>query len=76
LDITVDYRIVARRRGFENVRLQEVDADEEAVAEIREHGRARSSRPVIRATKKLAELPRGEKPPTEAAAKALQIQGR
>jgi hypothetical protein len=53
-NISFDYRIVAKRRGFESVRLQEVDADAEAVAEIREHNHARSGRPLLRVHKKLA----------------------
>lgn len=53
-NVTFDYRIVARRRGFESVRLQEVDADAEAVAAVREKNHARPGRPRINIPRKLA----------------------
>jgi hypothetical protein len=49
---------------------------ESQTVEVDAQGRARSSRPVLRATKKLAEPPRGEKSPTGAAAKAPEMQSR
>jgi hypothetical protein len=50
--ITFDYRIVAKRRGFESTRMQEVDADADTVASIREHNHSRTSRPVLHIPKK------------------------
>lgn len=60
-NISFDYRIVAKRRGFESVRLQEVDADADTVASIREHNHARPGRPKLRLPK------RGEAPKAPAA---------
>ena len=51
-NISFDYRIVARRRGYENILLQEVDADAEAIAAIREHGHPRPGRPRFNVPKK------------------------
>jgi hypothetical protein len=42
-DIAFDYRIVARRRGYETVRLRQIEADEEVVAKLRTQAAAASS---------------------------------
>jgi hypothetical protein len=42
-DIAFDYRIVARRRGYETVRLRQVEADAEVVTKLRERMAAASS---------------------------------
>ncbi len=46
-NVSFDYRIVAKRRGFETVRLQQVDADPNTVVTIRSQNHARASRPVL-----------------------------
>ncbi len=51
-NVAFDYRIVARRRGFESVRMQEVEADAETVGSIREHNHARPGQPKLRLPKK------------------------
>jgi len=42
-DVAFDYRIVARRRGYETVRLRQVEADAEVVTKLREKMAAASS---------------------------------
>jgi hypothetical protein len=44
-NVAFDYRIVARRRGYETVRLQQVEADEEVVKKLRDQASTRSSKP-------------------------------
>jgi hypothetical protein len=58
-NITFDYRIVAHRRGYENLRLQEVEADAETVAALRHHAQAAPGRPKLKVLKK----PEVPKPP-------------
>ena len=71
-NITFDFRIVARRRGFENVRLQEVDADEETVAALRKHSQATPGRPKLRLPKK-PEAPKAPPAPPEVQAAPLSM---
>jgi hypothetical protein len=52
-NISFDYRVVAKRRGYESVRLQEVDADADTVTTLRKQNHARATRPVLRVPKNL-----------------------
>ena len=51
-NIGFDYRIVARRRGYENLRLQELEADADTVAALRQHAQAAPGRPKLKLPKK------------------------
>jgi hypothetical protein len=73
-NVSFDYRIVAKRRGFENVRLQEVDADADTVATIRKQNHARSSRPMLKVPKVHARPEAPSAPPnTEAGPPATSL---
>ncbi|MGH6628243.1 MAG: hypothetical protein ACREB3_00765, partial [Burkholderiales bacterium] len=65
-DVSFDYRIVARRKGYEDVRLQLVGADAETVQEIRRQTKVRNM-PKIRMPK--AQMPALPEPPQPAAAR-------
>ena len=67
-DIAFDYRIVARRRGYETVRLRQVEADTEVVKKLRESMAAASSAksPKLVLHKEM-ERPKRPEPPKRAA---------
>jgi hypothetical protein len=67
-DIAFDYRIVARRRGYETVRLRQVEADAEVVTKLRERMAAASSAksPKLVLHKEM-ERPKRPEPPKRAA---------
>jgi hypothetical protein len=66
-NVAFDYRIVARRRGYETVRLRQIEADAEVVTKLRERmASASSAKPPKLVLHKEMERPKRPEPPKRA----------